>query len=339
MLATSETTAEEMTLQIYAGPSLERGVVRWREFQSAIGTQSWSCHAAWVENFVKHYSDVSRIECVFVSSYGETIGAGLVCQKRLSVLGSLGFQAVLNGTGGEPDGDPFYCEHHRLLARDENYPAVEKAVSTYALSKPGVDAVYWSGYDEAQVDSLLTRDNRCEVSKRPRRVFDLYDDLVSPNTAFADWIDSPEAASAATQQLIEWNRSQWGHVGQNGYEGRYERFLADVIPALVADGEAFIVRTTDACVVLFRQDGQPNRLLAYVDAAVDTDSLLACHDAAMALAAERGFRQYELAVVHAPGLENLGGREEDLLWIRIGKRTWRSGLVFGVSRIKQRLRR
>lgn len=339
-MAMAELTSEHaISVATYSDRSISEGLRLWRQLEDEVGPQGWSCSTTWVESFIRHYGDFARIEVVVVSRDDEMIGAGLLCRKTLSVLGPLGFEALLNGTGGEPDGDPFYCEHHRLLAADENYAAVESAVTEYALSRTDVDAVYWSGYSRQQVQSLLERESQCEVTEREYGFLDLTTPVGFDVVPVAEWIDDGSAAESAMVNIVKWNRGHWGEVGANGYDGRYERFLTDVVPKLVEQGDARVVQTASAAVVLFIQPGCDSSVFAYLDAAADDQSLLGCHRAAALLAAKNGYRRYELAVVPARGLEQLGLQQAEMLWVRIPQSTWRSGVVFAASAVKQRLRR
>lgn len=321
----------------FSGSSLGLGLARWRSLEHRIGRQGWACSTEWVEAYVDHYGDFAEIECVIVSCDGDDIGAGLLSRKTLSKLGPLGFRALLNGTGGEPDGDPFYCEHHQLLSTPDCYPVVEEAVTTRALQRDGVDAVYWSGYKLNHGESLRQRDSRCHVSEFTHAAIDLT--VRSPREIKAAWIDNVDEAAPHIGRLIEWNRDWWSQDSKGLYTGRFERFLFDVVCRLLKSGRAAIVANESSCVVLLFDEPQPTTLFAYADGAPNDEAMREIHMAAADLAAARGFQRYDLPVDPADGVDEIGDLRMPLLWVRIAKLTWRSQLLFGLSRVKRALSR
>lgn len=331
-----EANVAALSTETFSGARLSDALHHWRALESEIGYRNWSCSADWVAAYVEHYGDFAEIEAIFVSRDGARMGAGLLCRKNLSKLGPLGFHALLNGTGGEPDGDPFYCEHHQLLALPEDYAAVEEAVTRHGLERSHVDAVYWSGYNEAHVASLMDREPRCEVTEFTHEAIPLAQ--LQAATHYGTWIDCERRALAPLERLIEWNRSSWGHVGEGLYTGRYERFLIDVTQRLIQAGRAAVVATERGAVVLFFGGPDASTVYAYADGATDDDAMKDVHLAAARLAAERGFDRYDFAVNAADATRGLGTVHRPVLWVRIPQPTWRSQLLFGLSRVKRRLR-
>jgi CelD/BcsL family acetyltransferase involved in cellulose biosynthesis len=239
----------------------------WQALERSLGTagltNSWAWTSCWLDSFgstVPHWFAVAEVA-------GKPVGIALLTRGRSQKRGPLPVRTVHIGTSGEEPGRGVWIEYNRLLVADE----WRERFLDQLLKGPGVrplstDLIALDGFDPAEIPAVLlprltVREEVCRVARLDQKptVLECFDGdtrrKMRKNSkrfaeAFGDlrteWIESPERALVALDELMEHHQARWTAVGKPGAfaDERFVLFHRLLIERTLTEGRVVMARVT-----------------------------------------------------------------------------------------------
>ena len=327
--------------------------------------RGWDWTGAWL----RAYGDAVPHRFAIGRRGEEVVGAALIASGRSSARADLGLRLLHVGTAGEPEAEGVFGEYDGVLAAAGERDAFAAALVERLLAERGWDELRIDGFELAEARAFGAAAPALEIGE----VVSPWTDLAAIRAADGDvvaalakgprgrirrslralgevtgeWAETPAAARAIFDELVELHQARWHAAGEPGAfaSPRALGFHRDLIEALAPSGRVVLYRAsaggeTVGCLYGMVDRG---RLLFYQGGLADSvDSKvkpgLVAHALCMQECLERGIDAYDFLAGDARYKRELATEETHVAWGRLSRATPRARLSGALRRAAGRPR-
>ncbi len=348
-----------------------------REWQSleARSDASYFTSWGWVGTWLALLPRSVQAQLVRAACGDETIGLGVVVERRLRRHGFVASRALFLHATGDRELDELTVEYNGFL-RDRRRPEAATAMMRFLVDEyPGWDEIYLNGLADAGAYAVPASANLlCRRRIRQVHFVDLdrirstggdYLGAVGPNTRYnirrsqreykklgpitIDAAANVEQALDYLERLKTWHQAYWNEKGHAGsfVSAFFEDFHRRLIRQRFAAGEIQLLRVRAGERVVgylynFVHRGRVYNYQSGFDYGVCeryNRPGLVSHHAAIEYNLQGGERVYDLMAGDSQYKRSLGTQVAELQWVVLQRPQWQFRLEHGLRNVKRRLAR